>query len=142
MFRASASPHPVSVSVDIENLSAFRRELRAADSGLPRQLSAAMRKAGVPPIDRVRQLVPTKTGTLKRGYKVSTSGSAANIINKVPYSGGAEWGRFGKWEGFMRYGDIGRFAWRAVEERADEIEQTMYEELRALIELGGFARDY
>jgi hypothetical protein len=133
------------IELRIENLKEFRLALKAADVKLPRELAAALRKAGEPPVERARQLAPRgPTGRLAGGFKVSTSGAAASIVNKVEYAGGAEWGRFGKWSGFARYpgpeGGVGRFAWRAVLEREEEIADTLYEELADLIGLYGFAR--
>lgn len=128
------------VGVEIENLAAFRREVARADRSLLGELRAGLKKAGEPPLKEAQREVPFRTGRLSRGYTIRISGSAASIVNKQPYAAGAEWGQFGKWSGFRRYGGPGRFAWKAVEDQAEQIEETLYEALRELIELGGFAR--
>jgi hypothetical protein len=57
---------------------------------------------------------------------------------------GAEWGRHGKWSGFSRYpgpepGGTGRFAWRAVQDRAEQLAGVITEEIRPRLELNGWA---
>lgn len=141
--------------IEVENLAEFRRALKDTSTKLPRELTKALKAAGKPPLDRVKQLAPVSRGgkssanpyppgSLRAGYVVRAAGSAASITNKVPYAGGADWGRFGKWEGFSRYpgpeGGLGRFAWRAVSESEERIAELMTEYLEPLLELEGWAR--
>lgn len=136
--------------VTVEGLNEFRRALRASQTGLSRELPKAIRAAGKPPLERVKELAgrttasPRSTGALMKSYRVRTAGAVGNLASSVPYAAGAEWGVYGKWSGFRKYpgveaGGRGRFAWRAVLERRDAIESVITNELERLIELQGWA---
>lgn len=127
-------------AVKVVNLKLFLRDLRAAEDASPRELSKAIRAAGRSPLERVRQLAPSRSGRLRSGYSVRAAGAIGRFVNLQPYGAGAEWGVHGKWSGFMRYGPRGRFAWRAVQERAEEIAQDITEGLKEIIEILGWAR--
>ena len=59
----------------------------------------------------------------------------------MPYGAGAEYGQRGKWAGFERYGRRGeRFATRALETQADEVQRIITEELQELITMNGWPR--
>lgn len=138
--------------IEVIGLQQFRRDLKAADAGLTRELSKALRAAGKPPLARVKVLAgrtssgPRSTGQLARSYKIRVSGTAAYVASTVPYGAGAEWGVYGKWSGFRRRypgpepGGRGRFAWRAVLEEREGIEEVLTRSLRELLELNGWAR--
>lgn len=127
--------------IAIENLSQFRRDLRRAESASPRLLTAGLKRAGAPVVKRAGSHAPKLTGALARSYKASVRGTTASIVNRMPYSGGAEWGQRGKWVGFTRYGSPGsRFAGRAVEELTDEIAEAVSKELEDTLTLLGWAR--
>lgn len=137
--------------VEVVGLAQFRRDLKAAGDGLTRELPKALRKAGAPPLARVKVLAgrtqrsARSKGSLTKGYRITASGTAAYLKSSVPYAAGAEWGVYGKWAGFrLRYpgpepGGRGRFAWRAVLEERDGIAEVLDRELRQLIELNGWA---
>lgn len=127
--------------ITITNLNAFRRDIKLARAASPAVLSAALRATGPSVIEHTREFASAahQTGELEGGYKVSVARNRATLVSDVPYSAGAEWGRFGKWAGFNQYGPPGRFAWRAVEENADEIAETMLTGLREVIEILGWA---
>lgn len=148
--------------VAIENLAQFRRDLRAAEASGTRDLVAALRAAGVPVVERASELAPVgpteqggvsgrqfPAGSLRSGYSVSVRATAASLVNKVPYSAGAEWGLYGKWSGFRKYPAVGvgasagrgRFAWRAVFERQEEIAAIIFEGLRELVTIRGWAAE-
>lgn len=137
----------------IENLAAFRRDLKAAVDASPRELTTALREAGGPVLDRVKQVAAVgrapadeHPGLLRGSYRIRVRSTSAFLSSTAPYAGGAEWGLRGKWKGFRKYpgaeaGGRGRFAWRAVLERQDEIAEIMSERLRDLITLHGWARE-
>ncbi|HXF72684.1 MAG TPA: hypothetical protein VNO79_08775 [Actinomycetota bacterium] len=136
--------------VEIENLGEFRRALRRAQDGAPRQLSAAIRRAGRPLLERAAEVAPRgPSGKLKRSYRLRVSGTSGRVFSAVPYGAGAEWGLHGKWKGFRRYPAFGtgaargrgRFAWRAVVERKEEIVAVISEELRQIITIQGWAKE-
>lgn len=132
--------------IEIDGLKEFRAALKSSEASLPKELTRALKLAGQPPVRRAADLAPRgPSGRLQAGYTVRTAGAAASIVNKVEYSGGAEWGRFGKWSGFNRYpgteaAGTGRFAWRAVQEKEEEIERIMTDGLSSIIEVQGWAR--
>lgn len=128
-------------SVKIEGLAEFRRALRSASDASPRELSAALRRAGEPIVARAATLAPRRSGALAGSYAPRVSGLTAQIASRVPYGPGAEWGTRGKFAGFTRYGAPGsRFAGRALEETSDEVARIVEDELRDIAEIHGWAR--
>lgn len=126
--------------VEVDGLKEFRAALRASASGSPRQLSSAIRSAGAPIVRRAGDLAPVRRGLLSRGYTVRVRGTAGDIVSRVPYGAGAEWGRGGKWKGFMKYGLPGyRFAARALDDRADEVAALIEQEMASIVEINGWA---
>lgn len=134
--------------IEITNLAAFRSALRRAQDATPRELSKAIRKAGQPIVKRAAEVAPHRSGALARSYTLRASGTSGRIFSRVPYGVGAEWGLHGKWKGFRRYRAFGtgasrgrgRFAWRAVVEREEEIAQIITEEIREILTIHGWAR--
>lgn len=122
--------------VVIVGLNEFRAALKAAQGTYPRQLTKALKLAGVPVIAKIAARVPYRTGTLAGSYRASVRGTRASITSRAPYGAGAEWGRFGKWSGFQ--GTPPRFAWPAVEESEEQIAAVMYAELKNVIEAYGW----
>lgn len=136
-------------TIRIRNLRVFYSDLRRAQGNVSgRQLTDALRAAGKPPLQRAQELVPVITGTLQKGYRVRASGTKGKIASNVPYAAGAEWGTHGKWRGFTRFSGFGtgasagrgRFVWRAIVERQEEIARIAFEGLREVAEIYGWAR--
>lgn len=137
--------------IEVVGLREFRAALKSSESGLTRDLTAALKLAGKPPLDRVKALAgrttssARSTGELVKSYSIRASGTSAYLRSSVPYGAGAEWGVYGKWAGFRRKypgpeaGGRGRFAWRAVLEQRDEIEHVLSRELENLITVNGWA---
>lgn len=132
---------PQTTGVYIANLASFRRDLKRAIGANPVALTAAIKAAGKPVGERAQaNAAPTYlSGALQGGYSVSARGARGSVVNKVPYAAGAEWGQQGKWAGFMKYGDPGRFAWKAVDEGSEEIAAVIMEGLREIVEIFGWA---
>lgn len=137
--------------ITVDGLKEFRAALRASGSGLTRELPKALRLAGKPPLAETKALAgrtsvsPRSTGALQKSYKIRTSGTTAFVSSGVPYGAGAEWGVYGKWSGFRRYppgpesAGRGRFAWKAVVEKRDEIAEVLYRALEDVIQVQGWA---
>lgn len=125
-------------TVRIENLAAFRADLRRALGQHPRLLTAGLKRGGIPVLNRTRARSPRRTGRLTAGYRISVSGTRGQIVSSTPYAGGAEWGRRGKWRGFVRYGFAPRIAGRALEESTDELERALFDELEAVVTAYGW----
>jgi hypothetical protein len=129
-----------SAGIVIENLSAFRSDLRRALGTAPVALAAGLKAAGEPVKQAASAAAPRISGALASGYGVSVRATTGSVTSAVPYGGGAEWGQRGKWSGFTRYGAPGsRFAGRAIAEREDEIARILDAALRDIIDIMGWA---
>lgn len=128
--------------VYITNLEQFRRDLKYAVGASPREMTAAIKRAGGVFLQTTKSYagMASRTGTHAAGFKLQVRGATGALINLVPYAAGAEWGIHGHWSGFMRYGAPGRFAYKAVQDKADEFAAIVAEELRDVAELHGWAR--
>lgn len=124
--------------VRIENLAAFRSDLRRSLGSAPKLLTAGLRRGGAPVLVRTRARAPKRTGRMAAGYRISVSGSRGSLVSTVPYAGGADWGRRGKWKGFARYGAAPRIGGQAVEESMDDIEAAIYAELEDVVTAYGW----
>lgn len=145
-MRAARSEPGVDVvsagnTVTIEGLNEFRAAVRAAQQRAPRELTAALKAAGRPVVDRVQSVVPRRSGLLASSFSVSVRATKGQIVSRAPYAGGAEWGSRGKWSGWVRaHGASPRFVWPAVESQQDEIIRVLDEGLRDVITIMGWAK--
>jgi hypothetical protein len=140
--------------VRIEGLREFRAALAAAESANPRELTRVLKDVGAllaqaaggfAPVGRAdrRSTRQPGPGGLSSGYGTRVRGTHGDLVNKVPYAGGAEWGLHGRFKGFRRYpgpapGGRGRFAWRAVYEQRQVIVRAIYDGLRSIITAHGW----
>lgn len=126
-------------TVSIEGLNEFRAAVRQAAGAYPRVIGSAIKKAGVPITAQAASMVPHRTGTLSAGYKVSVAGTTGRIVSSVPYAGGAEWGRMGKWSGFNQYGAAPRFAGAALDQQETAVQLIIENELGEIMTMYGWA---
>lgn len=125
----------------VHGLAEFRAAARAAIGKAPRALTGALRKAGQPILRRARSDVPHQTGLLSSSLKVSVRSTTGSIVSAAPYAGGAEWGRHGKWAGWVsKHGGPPRFVWPAVESEQDEVIDILDAELKEVITILGWAK--
>jgi hypothetical protein len=131
----------VTAGIVIPDLPAFRAALKASENGSTSELVAAMKDAGAPIAKRAGELSPHgPTGRLRGSYYPKVSGTKGQILSRVPYGPGAEWGARGKWSGFGRYGVRGsRFATLALEQKADEAAEIITERLNDILTIHGWA---
>jgi hypothetical protein len=135
------------IGVEVTNLRKFLYAVGQSDKQIKRDLYRGLARAGRIASERASQVAPVRTGRLAAGYYVRVRGSSGDILNRQPYAAGAEWGLHGKWKGFRRYPAFGtgasrgrgRFAWRAVVEKREEIRDAVTRELQRAIELLGWA---
>ena len=120
----------------IDGLNEFRASLRAAIGKAPMQLVTALKLGGEPILAEARSRAPRLTGALAASYRASVRGTTGDIVSSVPYAGGAEWGRRGKWAGFS--GSPPRTVWPAVETRADEAMDVITREFREILTVLGW----
>lgn len=126
--------------VVIVGLTEFRAAIRAASYSAPSALTKALKVAGEPIVKESSQLSPVRSGRLAGGYKTQVRGSVGNIVNRVPYAAGAEWGQHGKWTGFQKYGARGsRFAGQAVDTKAEETMLAIYASMYEIASIYGWA---
>lgn len=138
---------PLHIGVEMTNLPKFLAAVRAADREIARDLYRGLTRAGRIAVDRAREVVPVRTGRLRAGYYARVVRNQGEIASRVPYATGAEWGLHNQWKGFRKYPAFGtgasrgrgRFAWRGVIERREEILEAVTKELQRAIELLGWA---
>jgi hypothetical protein len=124
--------------VRIEGLTAFRAALARAAGSYPKELTSALSAAGAPIVSAASAKAPHVTGTLAASYATSVRGLRGRIISRAPYGAGAEWGLRGKWAGFQKYGPTPRFAGAAIDEKADEVAELIYEKLFDIVSAYGW----
>lgn len=133
----------MSVTVEMTNLRRFMLSLRQADRSIRSEMYRGIVRAGRPVAQRASELAPVRTGRLASGYYARARMGSGEVLNRMPYGAGAEWGLHGKWRGFRRYpaaaGERGRFAWRALVEKQDEVRDIITAEMQRVIELMGWA---
>ena len=122
----------------IDGLNEFRASLRAAIGKAPTQLVTALKLGGEPILAEARSRAPRLTGALAASYRASVRGSTGDIVSTVPYGGGSEWGRLGKWAGWS--GTPPRTVWPAVENKAEEAMLIIEEALQEVLTAQGWFR--
>jgi hypothetical protein len=127
--------------IRIEGLRELRSDMRRAQSRAPSELTKGLKRAGEPAKAEAERTTPHRSGRLAGGYSIQVRGDTGEIINRVPYAAGAHFGRRGKWKGFARYGPAGaRFAVQAIDDKADETMELLYDELREIFTVFGWFR--
>lgn len=126
--------------VQIVGLREFQAALRTAQARGPTELTKGLKVAGEPIVKEASQLSPVRTGRLAGGYLTQVRGTTGNIVNRVPYAAGAEWGTHGKWTGFQKYGGRGeRFAGKAIDDKAEETLLAIYASMSEIATIYGWA---
>jgi hypothetical protein len=126
--------------IQIDGLRQFMADARRARSSAGRDISRAIKQAGQPITNRLQGIPARRSGALASGYGVRVRRGTGDIVSKVAYGGGAEFGQRGKWSGFMHYGGPGRFAWKDIEGHQDQIADDIYKGMRDVFEVYGWFR--
>lgn len=124
--------------VVVEGLAEFRAAVRRAGTIKPAALTVGLKKAGVPILAQIAATAPRRTGALAASFSTAVRGARADIVSRVPYAGGAEFGSRGKWAGFP--GSPPRFVAPAIESQADATAAIVMRELEDVITILGWAR--
>lgn len=132
--------------VQVEGLRELRRDLKAIDRKLPRDLNRGLKKAMGPVRAEAAALAPNRTGALARSLKVGTRGSAVLIRSRLPYARVAHWGGrhplFGDRERWYPQYPKGtrpsRFVVRAAARNRDETERQLFATIERLMRDAGF----
>jgi phage gpG-like protein len=79
--------------VSVEGLAQLRRDLKAVEKTLPRELTTTLRRAAQPVARTAAELAPRgKTGDLERSIKAGAAGTRATIRSRLPYANVIAWG--------------------------------------------------
>jgi hypothetical protein len=70
----------------------FRRDLRAIDRTLPREVTKAERAAAAPIAAAARQLAPRRSGALVASIRPFANARQVGVSASVPYAGWIHWG--------------------------------------------------
>jgi hypothetical protein len=125
--------------IRIEGLAQFRADLRRAQGSYPRQLATGVKAAGEPIIRYAGSITARRSGRLAGSWRASVRGVQGNITSTAAYGGGAVWGLRGKWAGFAKYGGTPRFVGEAIDVEADAVAEILFEHLRELVTIEGWA---
>lgn len=128
---------PTTSGIVIVGLAEFRAAATRAAAANPRLITSGLKKAGVPIVAEIASRAPRRTGRLAAGFSTAVAGPRADIVSRVPYAGGAEWGSRGKWAGFA--GSPPRFVVPSIEARLDAAALILEHELRDVISIYGWA---
>ena len=122
----------------VQGIRELQMDLRRSLGAYPREVTRALKNAGQPVLERASASMPHVSGRLAGSLGISVRGATASITSRAPYAGGAEWGRFGKWSGFDRYGSPPRFVFPAVEASAERLAEDVARELRNVLSAYGW----
>lgn len=126
-----------SSGIVVEGLAEFRAAVRASAVKMPVEFAKGLKAAGLPILAEIRATAPRRTGALAGSFTTAVRGARADIVSRVAYAGGSEWGVRGRWAGFP--GSPPRFVVPAVESKADEVGLILMNELREIFEIFGWA---
>lgn len=124
--------------VEVEGLAELRRDIKRAITGTPSELRQAIKEAGAPILAAVRPITAHKSGRLAGGWRITAGATSGTLTNRVPYVGGAVWGKRGRWQGFARYGQPPRFGPEAIERAAPEIQAILSRHLATIVTFYGW----
>lgn len=128
----------IDVAVRIEGYSQFRRDLRAIDRDLDKDLRASLKKA----VERevlpaAKALTPVRTGKLRESLKARASGNRVAVDSRLPYANVQHWGgNVGRGKATHVRGTL--FASRAVDARQEKIVDVVGDGIEDLARRHGF----
>ncbi len=128
----------INPQIQIEGLAQLRRDLRAIDAGLSRELNVELRQTVNIAARDAATLAPRRTGKLARSYKPFTRGNIAGVRSPLPYAPVNEYGGTIRPRGVPI--DIRRSqpVSRAVERNADRIAEELGDRIEDLARRHGF----
>jgi len=118
--------------IRIEGLTDLRRDLKAIDKGLPRELNKATREAMAPVARRASTLAPKDSGQLASSLRPFSTAKRAGIRSRLPYAGPVHWG----WA--ARGIEPNPFAVRAAEDELDNVVDAIGDAIDDLARRHGF----
>lgn len=132
--------------IRIEGLREFQRGLRKMDKDLPKALRIALNEAAQIVVDEARPKVPRRTGRAAASIRVASTRTAARVREgggRVPYMPWLDFGgRTGRNRSVVRpFYRQGRYVWRAVGARRDDITAAMEKALVGVAQSAGLEVD-
>src|SRR3954471_18933800 len=76
----------------VQGLRELRRDLKAVERELPRELTKTMKRAAEPVARHAAELAPRKSGALARSITAGAAGTKASIRSRLPYANVQAWG--------------------------------------------------
>lgn len=127
------------VAVRVENMAAFRRDVRAMDKEMSRELTRELKAAGEVVLPAARALAPRRTGRLAASLRSAAAGNKVSIRSRLPYANAVHWGTG------ARRGKPGphnitpkKFVVRAVDANQDRIVEAMGDAFERFARKHGF----
>lgn len=122
-------------TVQIEGLTELRRDLKAIDKKLPRELTKAQRKALESTAKKAAALAPKRTGKLAASIRPFATAKTAGLRSRLPYAAVIHWGSRSSNPAEIK----GRpFASKAVEADLDRVVEAMGDAVDDLARRHGF----
>jgi HK97 gp10 family phage protein len=132
---------PVGGQVRIDGLRELRRDLKAIDKKLPRELNQRLKKVAEPIRADAAIRAPRRTGRLAGSLKVRTSGSKVFIGSRLPYARIIHYGGrhpvFGNRERWA-FQPPRPFIEQAARGRAHQVENEIFDAVEDLMKKAGF----
>lgn len=127
--------------VEVEGLRELRRDLKAIDAKLPRELNKQIKRTAEPMRAEAARNAPRRTGQLAASLKVGTSGSRVRIYSRKPGASVVHWGGrhplFGNRQRWYTQ-QPNPFIVRAAERRAGGLERDIAHVVESLMRNAGF----
>lgn len=109
------------VTIKVHGLTELRRDLKAMERTLPRELTKMLREAIKPALPPARSGAPHRSGALAGSMRVGAAGSKAFLRSRLPYAAVIHWGGVVRPMGVPIRFKSRPFASEAIESKADEI---------------------
>jgi HK97 gp10 family phage protein len=126
------------LSVKIEGLAKFGRDLRAIDKDLGKAFTDHLRDLAKEVRDDARSRAPVKTGALQRSIKHSVRARGASVFSNSPYANVQEWGGTIRPRGTPIEIRGRHFIYSAVDDHADHVAKEVERSLDAIADRHGF----
>lgn len=78
--------------VVVHGLKETRRDLKAIDRTLPRELNNVIRAAAEPVRAEAARRAPRRSGRLASSIRLSASGNRVSLVSRLPYANPIHWG--------------------------------------------------
>jgi hypothetical protein len=129
--------------IEITGLKEFQAALRSMDAALPKQIRLVLNEAAKIVIDYAQPRFPRKTGRAAASLKARSSQRAARVAlggSRAPHAPWLDFGGQGRVKGRPPHRPFvkgGRYVYKGLEVRRDEITQVMSEGLTELAKTAG-----